>query len=433
MTDDEPPVPVEPPAGPSRRTVLKWTALGGAAAAAVGGGVWLATRDDPAPRRSAGASAKRQRVLVVVELGGGNDGLSTLVPYEDGRYHDLRPTLALDGDEVIDIGGGLGVNRRLRGVHDRGLTLLAGVGTAEPVLSHFEMLDRWAVGDPRPASSAARAKPTAPGGFGTGFLGRLCDAVGEPGALTGVSLHFGDNAPIRAAATSTVGLGDVTNNAFTDAKVAAEARDLMRAMARGRAPAHLDAARSSLTSMVDVLDAVRALPAVTATYPETDLGRQLALASRFVLGETAIRVIHVPMGVSRFDTHRTHLRKHADLMDELNDALVVFVDDLIANGVADDVLIATTSEFGRRPEEHGDGLDHGTASTMLLLGPTVAGLHGEPSSLQQLDPLDNLVASLGFDRYFATLASWLDVDPAAVLPKVDGSRAPEPVAGILRV
>ena len=137
-----------------------------------------------------------------------------------------------------------------------------------------------------------------------------------------------------------------------------------------------------------------------------------------------VRVVHVPFDAD-FDTHEGHRDRHDELMRDLDASLDAFLTDLDAAGLADRVLVATTSEFGRRPEETGEGgLDHGTASTMLLAGPVDAARLGEPVDYGRLDDDGNVGATVSFDRYQATLAEWLGVPPGDVLDS-----APEPLTG----
>ncbi|MGY9073454.1 MAG: DUF1501 domain-containing protein [Acidimicrobiales bacterium] len=117
------------------------------------------------------------------------------------------------------------------------------------------------------------------------------------------------------------------------------------------------------------------------------------------------------------DTHEGHRWRHDELMNELGQGLAALLDDVAAAGQADRVLLAATSEFGRRPQENGYGTDHGAASVALPAGAVASGQVGEPSPLERFDRNDNLVATTDMSSCYATLAgAWLDVDPAAVLP-----------------
>jgi uncharacterized protein (DUF1501 family) len=118
-----------------------------------------------------------------------------------------------------------------------------------------------------------------------------------------------------------------------------------------------------------------------------------------------------------FDTHDDHHATHPGLLADVNDSIAAFLDDLAGRGMAGEVLVMTTSEFGRRAADNGSaGLDHGSASVGMLVGPVVPGLHGEAPSLTVLDDSGNLVATLGFDSYYATVAErWLGVPAGEVL------------------
>ncbi|MFN0092448.1 MAG: DUF1501 domain-containing protein, partial [Acidimicrobiales bacterium] len=137
------------------------------------------------------------RSLVVIELEGGNDGLSTLVPFGLGRYHDLRPGLAFEGDDLVRLDGEYGLHPGLAPLAARGLAVVQGVGVAKPDLSHFAMLRRWWEGD-----------PDGKGAFPSGFLGRCCDQLGADAPLVGVSLGSGSTPALRAERAATAALPD---------------------------------------------------------------------------------------------------------------------------------------------------------------------------------------------------------------------------------
>jgi uncharacterized protein (DUF1501 family) len=134
------------------------------------------------------------------------------------------------------------------------------------------------------------------------------------------------------------------------------------------------------------------------------------MAARLLAADYGTRIVHVPMR-SDFDTHEDHVSRHASLMDELAAALDAFHRDLDRLGISDRVLVMTTSEFGRRAGDNGSGgLDHGTASVALVTGPVTPGRYGQPPSLTELDENDNLVATVGFDSYYGSIAEgWFGV------------------------
>ena len=145
-----------------------------------------------------------------------------------------------------------------------------------------------------------------------------------------------------------------------------------------------------------------------------DLGRQLMVAADLITADVGVRVVFAQTG--DYDTHSGHEYKQAANLSQLDAAVDGFLDLVADGGLADDVLVATVSELGRRVEEHNGGLDHGAASTMLLAGPVADGRFGERPSLDDLDEDGNLKVAVGFDRYLATLAEeWLGVEAASVL------------------
>jgi uncharacterized protein (DUF1501 family) len=363
---------------------------------------------------------RSDRVLVVVELSGGNDGLSTVVPVDDDHYRRLRPTLALGHDDVVDLGDGFGINRLLADLPSDRLAVLMGVGVARSTMSHFDMLGRW-------WSGSAGAGQTGPP---TGFLGRTCDELGE-GDLVGVSIGQWASPAMTGRTGRTVGLP-------SGRSLVADGSDGSRdelfaalgAMARGGGRDALGAARTGTERMLRVDDHLAGLlPATSDAYAAAgDFGRRLAFASQLIRSDVGVRVVHLSFNDAPFDTHEGHREMHSQALGTVAAGLRAFLGELDSAGLGERVLVATTSEFGRRIEEHNGGLDHGAASCALLIGPVSPGLHGDPPPLSDPDADGNLRTTVPHLRYYATLARWLGVDPAAVLPD-----APRPIDSLLRV
>ena len=419
----------------NRRDFLRLAGLGGGAAmlGALGPGghasagvIGFPARTDGS-RRHVGAAAAdvASRILVVLEMAGGNDGPSMAPPADAERLLSLRPSASHPVDALLRPGSDVILHPALERLQNRPLTVVEGVGSPAPDLSHFEMLRRWWAGDP----DGTAAQPT-------GFLGRLCDAVDDGAPVTGLSVGGASTPALVSERAGTLGLPALWwlwwLGSDTDSWEGAF-RDGLAAMGEPVAsdPATLALARSGLANGLTVGDIVGALPeddgaAVTARgYPDTTLGQSLSLAAEILGADLGVRVFHVPVD-GDFDTHETHRDRHDELMADLDGALDAFLGEVETLGLADRVLVATTSEFGRRPEENGDGgLDHGTASTMLLAGPVALTRIGEPPSYADLDDDGNVAATVSFDRYFATLADWMGVAPADVLP---GN--PQPIDGV---
>jgi len=354
-----------------------------------------------------------ERILVVVDLQGGNDGLSTLVPAGDGRYYDLRPTLAIAADEVLSLDNEVGLHPSLARLHRRGITTVEGVGPQNGDLSHFAMTERWQRGDP---SGSSR--------YRTGFLGRLIDAVDDGSPLVGVSMAGPTPYLLsqRASALSLEGLEplDVFRRHDWD-----EARAWIGGVEgfAGGSPDH----PSELEVLVaqgygDLLDLA---PKVNVDN-EVDwdhqmlaeggeLGRQLYLASELLTAQLGVRVVYTAM--SGFDTHQNHRWAEAENLGQVDAAVEGFLQRVEATGLADRVLVATITEFGRRAGENDSGLDHGTASTMIMAGPVADQRAGERPDLSVLDDDGNVGITVGFDRYLASLAQeWMGVEAGSVLP-----------------
>ena len=158
------------------------------------------------------------------------------------------------------------------------------------------------------------------------------------------------------------------------------------------------------------------LPSPGGDYPSTDLGYQMMLAARMCRQDNGIRVIHIPV-YADFDTHDQHRTRHAEVLTMIDQAVDAFMAEMVAAGKADEVLLAMTSEFGRRvPDNESDGLDHGAGSNLILLGPVNPGFYGETPDLTTLDRDDNVIASLHMNDYYATIAEgWFDVPRADVI------------------
>ncbi len=342
---------------------------------------------------------------------GGNDGLSMVVPFGDTAYPRLRSATLVDPSKVLALDDRVGLHPNLRRIHERGVAVVQGVGTPNPDLSHFAMLDRWWTGD-----TTGDAVP------GTGFLGRLCDAVGSPdAACVGLSIGAGPSRALIAARTTTLALPDldaaqVLAPSEDDTQLSAF-RSGFAAMMEPTADDEFAAARRGGRDALSFAALARSAAETGAddSYPGFDLASRLQLAARVLAADVGVRVVHTAFG--DFDTHDGHVDRYPTLMDELDQSIDAFVSDLEGAGLADRVLIMTISEFGRRARDNGSaGLDHGAASAAVLVGPVRSGLYGEYPSLTKLDDDDNLRATVRLDEYYATIAErWFDVPASDVL------------------
>ena len=349
-----------------------------------------------------------QRVLVLIELQGGNDGLSTVVPYGVGAYYDQRPNLAIAGEEVLAIDNQVGLSPDLARIHQRQLATVEGVGPVDGVLSHFEMVERWELGDMRGL-----------GGQRAGFLARLTDQLDIGGAVTGLSVA-GHTPRFNASQSSTLSLSNLNQLRVltNDDWIFPRYRSAVRSFGGGPLSTVITDSWTKLFNVGDSINSdIDKVDNESQMIKEgAQLGRQLAMAAELVKADVGVRVIHATFG--GFDTHSGHRGRHANLMSRFDAAVDGFLQEIDNAGMSDRVLVVTTSEFGRRVSENGGGLDHGAASSMLMVGPVTPGRNGDPSPLGDLDGNGNLRTTIPFDRYLATLSQeWLGVEAASILPE----------------
>ncbi|MFG0331605.1 MAG: DUF1501 domain-containing protein [Phycisphaerales bacterium] len=373
------------------------------------------------------AGVPEDRVLVVVQLGGGNDGLNTVVPFGDDTYYRRRPNLGIRPNEVLKLKevDGLGFHPNLGGLkelYDDGLlTTVQGVGYPNPNRSHFTSMDIWHTADPK--------NPT-----GDGWIGRYFDntCAGAPDPNSGIAIG-------REVPTAMVG--------EQYKPVSFESPDLFRwigqdvheALAapydklnRAGTPEGVSdesqlgfLTRTSLDAQVAsdrIRQAVRQTPLVN--YPGNSLAQQLRMVGAMIRAGLPTRVYYVHLG--GFDTHAGQAGQHGNLMNQLSSSLRAFQRDLEAQGNDGRVLTMTFSEFGRRVAQNASqGTDHGTAAPMFLMGPMVkAGFVGSHPSLTDLDNGD-LKFRIDFRSVYASVLDyWLKADSEKVL---NGKFKPAPV------
>jgi uncharacterized protein (DUF1501 family) len=373
---------------------------------------------DPLP--ALGSSLDPRNVLVVVQMGGGNDGLNTVVPYSDDEYQRVRPALAVKPASVLRIDERIGLNPVMASLNEMfkegQVALVQGVGYPNPNRSHFEATQIWETASPdRPVS--------------TGWLGRYLDrtvpsspAGSAPRAdlFTGVAL--GDTVPAALLSqhvdVPAIGaLGAFQYNSGKDAASKMAAGRLYDGARPGQSP-YLDLIEGTARAAMHGGDLLRAKIAgykTAVVYPKDAFAQQLALAAQVIGSDLGTRVVFVSIG--SFDTHAGQRAQQDRLLGYLANGLQAFYSDLKEHGNQDRVLTMTFSEFGRRVAQNAsNGTDHGTAMPLFVIGGKVkGGVYGEHPSLTDLDHGD-LKHGIDFRGVYATVVErWLGRDPAPIV------------------
>lgn len=371
------------------------------------------------PGSSSVLTDAKNHTLVVIQLGGGNDGINTVVPYSQQAYYRARPTLALKPNEVLQIDGDVGLHPSMGGLmglfKSHNAAILQGVGYANPNRSHFESTLIWESGSYETSLAG-------------GWLGRYLDVakMSDP-KITAVNV--GGLLPLTLTGLAQRGLsmdsldrfrvlptpGSDTETQDEDTiklmnEVACTACQEYSALVGLMMQAGLDATAAS-----DMISQAASNYKTNAIYPQDDFGNRMKLAAQIAGSNLNPKIIYVELG--GFDTHANQKGQQADLLKTVSDGITAFYQDMSDKGRANDTLIMTFSEFGRRVQENGNrGTDHGTAEPLFAVGGKVSSsLYGSTPSLTDLDQGD-IKYGIDFREFYASvLDDWLGVDSSVIL------------------
>jgi uncharacterized protein (DUF1501 family) len=357
---------------------------------------------------SAEDSMPDSRVLVVIQLDGGNDGLNTVVPFADELYARYRKELRIRAGEVLKLDSAVGLHPQMKPAADLfqagKLAVVQGVGYPNPNRSHFESMAIW-----------HHARLSGDDHDGIGWLGRTADVWSQSGTPPASSVYVGSEAPAvalrgrRAAALSLDSEADLKLAPVVHSvKFPVQAADdLSTFVQRAVGQSYAAARRFSETAT--------AKSGANDGYPATKLGQKLRLISKLVKMDGGTRIFYASQ--TGYDTHSAQAFTHAQLLRELAGALKAFFDDLAASRLDERVVVLAFSEFGRRVEENASaGTDHGAAGPVFLAGkPIRGGVLTDHPSLSKLDSGD-LEMQVDFrEIYGALITGWLEVDSATIL------------------
>jgi len=355
-------------------------------------------------------------VLVVIQMGGGNDGLNTIVPWSDDAYHRVRPAIHVTEAQVLKLNDRIGFNPALKGLNElykQGrVALVQGVGYPNPNRSHFEATQIW--------ETASPDRPQQYGWLGR-YLDRRFSGTAKPASLF-AAVSLGDTLPAALVASHVEVPAIGALNAFSYNT----GRDLASKQSAGVLYDGAKAGQSPYLSMIaqtardayhggDVLRKQTAEFTNKATYAPNGFAQQLALAAKLIGSTAGSKIVFVSIG--SFDTHAGQRAQQDRLLGYLGDGLLSFYQDLAAHNLDKKVLTMTFSEFGRRVSQNAsNGTDHGTAMPLFIVGGGVkGGIYGEHPSLTDLDHGD-LKFSTDFRAVYGTvIEKWLGRNPSDVL------------------
>lgn len=370
----------------SRRQFLQWSA---ALAAASGlPGVALAE------------GADFSNLLVLIELKGANDGLNTVIPFEDRAYRELRPRIAIPRDQVLQLVPGTGLHPSLKPMMDlwerKELAVVQGIGYPSPNLSHFRSIEIW--------DTASKSDEY----LDDGWLTRAFKSQPVPRsfAADGVIVGATEMGPLQGLGTRAIAVSN-TENFLRQARLARPVEDQ-----RNSALRHILAVERDIVQAAGKLNANYSFKTV---FPQGGFGSQVKTAAQLVASNAGIAVIRLSLG--GFDTHVNQPGIHANLLKQLAEGIEALKSALTELNRWNNTLVMTYAEFGRRPKENqSNGTDHGTANAHFLMGGRVkGGLYGQAPQLERLDGNGNLPFAVDFRSVYATaLERWWGVDSKSV-------------------
>jgi len=352
------------------------------------------------------------KILIVIQLTGGNDGLNTVVPFENDLYYNARPQISIKKNEVLKLNNELGLNPNMQGFKnlfdDGKLCLINNVGYPEPDRSHFRSMDIW-----QTASNSNEYKTT-------GWLGRYLDEQCNNCEKPTQVLEIDDTLSLALKGKNVKGLAMKDPKRLYSTTLDPFVNQLSRQHIIGdhehNNAEYLYKTLAETVSSASYIYQTSKIYKSAVTYPNHQFGKSMKTIAELITSGVNTNVYYVSLG--SFDTHFNQQKRQADLLQQLSETIKIFTDDLKISGKQDDVMMMTFSEFGRRVNENASlGTDHGTANQIFLIGNNLKkkGIYNEAPNLADLDEGD-LKFSVDFKNVYSTiLKKWLNTDDQIVL------------------
>ena len=368
-------------------------------------------------------STKKDPVLVVLQLSGGNDGLNTIIPYTNPLYRDNRPNVAIQEDQVLPINDELGFNPNLaplKRLYDEGkVAIIQGVGYPNPNRSHFRSMDIWHTCEPDKIANE-------------GWLGLTARDLdpNQDNVLTTVNFGRGLPRALVAPGIPVASVGNLeTYGVLTTIEQENERTEALDIFSRMYSPAagrdavlnYLSQTGMDALTGADILATAPAQYSSSVEYASGTVPQYMKNIAQVHCANLGSRILYTTAPYNSFDTHATELSSHSRLWSEVSQTIADFYDDLTEHDAGDNVMLLVFTEFGRRVHDNGSGTDHGSGGVAFVIGDTVkGGLYGEYPSLEADKLLDgDLHFNNDFRGLYATIVEdWLGLDSK---PIVNGS------------
>ncbi|HEX9389834.1 MAG TPA: DUF1501 domain-containing protein [Usitatibacteraceae bacterium] len=355
----------------------------------------------PAPDAATVEAGAYRNLLILVELKGANDGLNTVIPYNNPLYAQLRPRLAIARDQVLPLSENEALHPALKPLmvlwQDQQMAVVQGVGYPRPNLSHFRSIEIW--------DTASKSEEY----LEAGWLARAFAAMPTPRhfAADGVVVGSNDMGPLSGPNVRTIALAD-TRQFLQQARLAQ-----VHADGRNSALRHILSVEGEIVHAASKLNGNYAF---RTEFPKNGFGNQVRTAAQLAASNAGMAVIRLTL--SGFDTHANQLGTQANLLRDFADGAGALKSALLELNRWDSTTVMTYAEFGRRPRENqSGGTDHGTVNAHFLMGGKVrGGLYGQAPQLDRLDGNGNLAYAVDFRNLYATVIDrWWGGNSTAVL------------------
>ena len=361
---------------------------------------------------------KKEKVLVTIQLSGGNDYLNCIVPWENPLYRDFRKHIKITDEEIIPLDNKLGLNPGMNAIKDfyneGNLAIIHGIGYPEPNRSHFRSMDIWHTAEPTKVGSK-------------GWLGQAIKEIDPNAENVVTAVNFSEALP-RALVNQGVpvaSVGDIDNyGLFTSIEDETKKNEALNTFRRFYTPSmgndyvmdYLGKTGLDAVKGAEIISKAPGLYNSNVEYPNTSIGKQLKGIAQVHFANFGTRIFYANHG--GFDTHTNEMVLQQTLWQQLSDALSAFFEDLKEHDTGEEIIVFMFSEFGRRVYDNGAGTDHGAGGVCLAIGKNVkGGEYGQYPSMKEGD-LDqgDLVPDLDFRSVYTTLAEdWMRLDPVPIV------------------